>query len=93
MVKGFKKCGINVRNVWKKCEICLEEKSFEIYFPFRSPPEFSYQRKDIDAKDSIAICRNCEYLISQIRRANGTAFFEAVTIGDFADVVRKVYRL
>lgn len=79
--------------VFNKCGICVKEHSVTIYFPFRSGDRFSNKREDLDAEDSIQICRHCEYLISQIRRANETAFSECVTIGDFADVVRKVYRL
>lgn len=79
--------------VFKKCGICLDHEAIEIYFPFRSENQFSHKREDIDAEDSIQICRQCEYMIFQIRRCNVEAFSEAVTIGDFAAVVRKVYKL
>lgn len=79
--------------VWKKCGICLDHESVEVYFPFRTDFRFSSNREHIDAKDSIMICRQCKYMIFQIRRCNAEAFSEAVTVSDFADVVRKVYRL
>lgn len=84
---------IELVKVFGKCGICLVDDTQEIYFPFRSPPDFSRDREDLDSEDSIEVCFVCAGRIMKIRRSNAEAFAECITIQDVGEVVRKAFRL
>ncbi len=79
--------------VFGKCEICLVNHAVEIWFPFRSENQFSKDREDLEAEDSVELCRDCNKMVCKIKRSDGEAFAECITIQDVCQVVRKALRL
>ncbi len=77
----------------RKCGICLVDRVRQVWFPFRREFWFSVDEEDFDAKDSVDICERCTSRIYKIKRTNGEAFSECVTVADVCQVVRKAFRL
>lgn len=79
--------------VFQKCGICLVKKTKQIWFPFKTELWFSEDPDDIDAEDSVQICRNCTLRMYLLMRSDAEAFSEALTIQDVIMKMRKVFRL
>lgn len=75
----------------RKCEICLVDQARHMWFPFREKMIFTDLNWWHDADETIEVCGKCKSRVFKIKRSNGEAFSECVTVADVCQVVRKAF--